>query len=43
MAQLYDNYRFPMLVNIPSGMLTSFLANLPWSSVLMKKVPTLPM
>jgi hypothetical protein len=30
------------MVNIPSGMFTSFLANTPWSSVLMKMPPTMP-
>ena len=41
MAQLFDNYMFSMMVNIPSGMFTSFLANIPCSSVLMKKASTL--
>jgi len=41
MAQLYDNYRFSMMVNIPSDMFTIFLANMPWPSVLMKKAPTM--
>jgi hypothetical protein len=41
MAQLYDNYMFSTMANIPFGLFTSFLANMTWSSVLMKKVPTL--
>jgi hypothetical protein len=43
MVQLYDNYSFSVTVNIPFGMFTSFLANTPWSSALMKKAPTMSM
>jgi hypothetical protein len=39
MGQPYDNSKVLLMANIPSGMFTRFLANISWSSVLMKKAP----